>query len=86
MDDNKIFIKTERNYPLIIELDKNKKEVEVNEIIDYLEKNFGYNKNSIQLKNKEENKNLNNNNNQILNENKDLLFRNLINKKKNNTN
>ena len=35
----------------------------------------------------EENKNLNNNNNnQILNENKDILFRNLINKKKNNPN
>ena len=62
MVDNRIFkIKTERNYPLIINLDKNKKEVEVNEIIDYLEKNFGYNKNSIQLKNKEENKILNNN-------------------------
>lgn len=52
-------IKTERNFPLILNLKKNQDSIEVNEILDCLEKDFGFIKNSIQLKNKDDNKILN---------------------------
>jgi len=50
-------LKTERNYPIIIKLniDNNNNKIKVNDILDYLEKNFCYEKESITLENKDEN-------------------------------
>jgi len=64
-------IKTERNFPLILDFDKNQDCIEVREILDCLEKKFGFIKNSIQLKNKDDNK--------ILNVNESINVKNLDN-------
>ena len=64
-------IKTERNFPLILDFDKNQECIEIREILDCLEKKFGFIKNSIQLKNKDDNK--------ILNVNESINVKNLDN-------